>query len=107
MKGHFIMVKAHQRQAHQPTIFACRVPAAREVFLAGTFNRWDPTKLPMHQDRDGAWKAALQLGPGRYEFKFVVDGKWCCDPEGGEACRDGGLYVPNPLGSMNCVVEVQ
>ena len=101
------MTIAHQRQAHQPTIFACRAPTAREVFLAGSFNRWEPRKLAMHKDRDGNWKTALQLQPGRYEFKFVVDGKWCCDPENAEACREGASYVPNPFGSMNCLVEVR
>jgi 1,4-alpha-glucan branching enzyme len=88
-------------------IFACDAPAARQVFLVGTFSGWDPTKLPMPKDRDGTWRAALQLRPGRYEFKFVVDGEWCCDPENCHGRCDGVAYVANPFGTMNCVVELK
>jgi len=101
------MFEAHQRREHQPTIFGCRAPMARSVFLAGSFNHWDPTKLPMRRHPDGTWGLALQLNPGRYEFKFIIDGQWCCDPEKGDAQGVQAGCVPNPFGTMNCVVDVK
>jgi len=37
--------------------------------------------------------------PGRYEYRFVVDGQWRDDP----ACTE---RVPNGFGSENCVLRV-
>lgn len=52
------------------------------------------------------WTVTLDLPPGRYEYKFVVDGKWCCDP----GCDDGTYQsddcVANEYGTKNRVIEV-
>ncbi len=29
---------------------------------------------------DGTWEATLPLAPGRYAYKFKVDGRWTLDP---------------------------
>lgn len=52
------------------------------VYLAGTFNDWKPTALKMTgPDKDGYYQASIQLHAGRYEYKFVVNGKiWRRDP---------------------------
>lgn len=97
--------KAKHRQSLS-TVFQCRAPEAQAVFLAGTFNAWNPKATPMVKDADGNWSAALDLSPGRYEFKFVVDGSWCCEP-GRDGPDDGGTEcVPNPFGSMNRVIDI-
>jgi hypothetical protein len=74
-------------------------PQARAVTVAGTFNNWDPAKTPLEKARDGTWHTKLNLTPGRYEYKFVVDGLWVEDP----FVR---TTVPNPLGSENAVIDV-
>jgi len=51
----------------------------REVQLAGVFNNWQPA--PMLQDKTGQWTAAIELNPGQYQYKFIVDGNWITDPE--------------------------
>lgn len=51
----------------------------REVQVAGVFNNWQP--VPMHKNKDGKWSTAMELDPGHYEYKFVVDGNWITDPE--------------------------
>ncbi len=52
------------------------------VYLAGSFNDWQPTGLAMDgPDADGRYVSKLTLKPGVYEYKFVLDGKeWRSDP---------------------------
>jgi membrane-associated protease RseP (regulator of RpoE activity) len=54
----------------------------QSVTLAGTFNNWDMKSRPMTgPDKEGAFTTRLELGPGVYEYKFVLDGKtWQADP---------------------------
>lgn len=52
---------------------------AKEVRLAGTFNRWRDFELPMNRTASG-WELRYTLGPGNHEYKFNVDGKWISDP---------------------------
>ncbi len=71
-------------------------PEAKRVFLAGEFNNWDVDKLPMKKDKKGTWETSFVLPPGRYEYRFWVDGVWHDDPNAQER-------VENPFGSQNCV----
>jgi 5'-AMP-activated protein kinase regulatory beta subunit len=48
---------------------------------------------------EGRWVKELVLPPGRYEYLFVVDGRWQPDP--GSAER-----VANPFGGENGVLVV-
>jgi hypothetical protein len=53
---------------------------ARTVFVAGDFNNWEPwtTRLARRGDR---WVGRVQLAPGTYGYKFVVDDTtWVRDP---------------------------
>jgi hypothetical protein len=54
-----------------------------EVYLAGDFNAWSPTALRMTgPDKTGQFTTRLELAPGAYEYKYVVDGKnWIADPQ--------------------------
>jgi 1,4-alpha-glucan branching enzyme len=71
-------------------------PEAQAVSLAGDFNAWDASRLPMKKDKHGTWKAIVSLEPGRYEYRFWVDGAWCDDPLAQER-------VSNPFGSNNSI----
>ncbi len=97
------MSKAHKQQTSCATRFTCNAPSAQAVFLAGTFNGWDPAATPMIKDAKGNWDVAVALPPGRYEFKFVVDGDWCCEPGCEGTNRDCPKCVPNPFDTMNRV----
>ena len=91
---------------HQKIHLFCHAPEAKAVFVAGTFNDWKPDTAPLHRHSDGKWDLQLPLAPGRYEYKFVVDGQWCCDP-GCEGKYDGCLgCCANDFGTMNRVLEV-
>lgn len=98
--------KAAPQERPAATKFACVAPAARAVFLAGTFNDWSPKAMPMIKDAEGNWDVEVSLPPGRYEFKFVVDGAWCCEP-GCDGPHDGcPKCCANEFGTMNRVIEV-
>lgn len=60
----------------------------RSVYLAGSFNNWSTTQLPMKKTGSG-WQAELRLSPGRYLYKFIVDGRWIHDPYNKQKERDG------------------
>ena len=73
---------------------------AEQVYICGDFNNWQPTSLRMIGNPEaGLWEKRLMLDPGRYEYKFFVDGNWIHDPDAGE-------NVSNTYGSLNSVVEV-
>jgi len=46
----------------------------------GDFNNWNPKKHPMQNNENGIWSKTLVLSPGKYEYKFFVDGMWKKDP---------------------------
>lgn len=74
---------------------------AEHVYVCGDFNDWQPACLRMIGNADaGLWEKRLTLPAGRFEYKFVVDGKWLHDPDALE-------NVPNIHGSLNSVVEVR
>lgn len=52
---------------------------ARKVILSGSFNNWRNDELFMKKTATG-WEFPYVLGPGNYEYKFLVDGKWVADP---------------------------
>jgi hypothetical protein len=60
--------------------FRLDAPGATRVELAGSFSNWQPR----HQLREvapGVWNVTVPLGPGVYDYQFVVDGKqWVPDP---------------------------
>jgi 1,4-alpha-glucan branching enzyme len=81
------------------TVFVCEIkPDAKEVFLVGEFNDWNPRADRMVK-RQGAFRKAKKLTPGQYQYKFLVDGEWHHDP----AAND---QIPNQFGTMNSVICV-
>lgn len=80
--------------------FKLYAPAAKKVFLAGSFNSWDTKKLAAKKDLKGNWSVRMSLKPGRHEYKFFVDGSWVNDP----VCS---ASVPNAFGSHNSIREIK
>jgi hypothetical protein len=72
-----------------PVRFKFIAPGAARVSVAGDFNAWNPTVLPLRRSADGrTWEVVVQLAPGRYAYAFVVDGKITPDPEAPQATDD-------------------
>ena len=80
--------------------FIISAPKAKKVAVAGTFNNWDIKNTLAKKDVKGTWKAKVDLTPGRYEYKFVVDGSWINDPR----CNSS---VGNNFGTQNSVLEIK
>jgi 1,4-alpha-glucan branching enzyme len=81
------------------TVFVCDLShTAKEVYLVGEFNNWNPRADRMTKTKNG-FRRTLQLAPGEYQYKFLVDGQWHNDPS---AVRQ----VPNAYGTTNSVVRV-
>ena len=79
--------------------FSIRADEKSSVYLAGTFNGWDPKKHVLKW-KEGVHSVSMLLEPGQYQYKFVVNDIWCVDPE----CAD---WTPNEHGSLNSVVTVE
>lgn len=63
----------------------------QSIYLTGTFNGWTPDDIQfkLKKGTDGVWKVKVKLDPGRYEYKFVVDGKLVPDYFAKELEADG------------------
>jgi 1,4-alpha-glucan branching enzyme len=81
------------------TEFKIFAPEAKIVYVAGDFNRWDAQSLPLKKTKKGVWKVKVSLKPGKYQYKFFVDGQWQNDPH----CQKS---VPNVFGTTNSLIEV-
>eukprot|EP00727_Mastigamoeba_balamuthi_P001908 m51a1_g11714 putative small nuclear ribonucleoprotein sm d3-like (353) ;mRNA; r:75486-77270 len=51
----------------------------KEVFVAGTFNKWE--KHRMYRNDQGVWETHIRLPAANHLYKFVVDGNWFYDVE--------------------------
>jgi len=81
-----------------PVRFEFIHPQAVTVAIAGTFNGWNPTTIPMHSSGNGHWVEEAALAPGSYEYCLVVDGQWMPDPL--------AKNIANPFGGRNSILEV-
>lgn len=73
---------------------------AQDVFLVGDFNDWDERSHRLEKISADRYELKLQLRPGRYHFKYLVDGVWWNDP-------DADDYEANPWGSEDSVLCVE
>lgn len=72
---------------------------ARNVVLTGSFNGWDES-YPLMEKVKGGWAMKIDLDPGYYEYKFIVDGNWLHDPGNPEA-------IENIHGTLNSILNIR
>lgn len=75
-------------------------PNAKQVWLCADFNGWSRNNNPLKRRNDGQWETTIALVPGRYQYKFLVDGEWIVDPTAKQ-------NVANAFGTQNSVLEVR
>ncbi len=80
--------------------FTVNAPQAKEVYIVGEFNGWrmdDNSRLSRRED--GRWMKRFSLMPGRYRYKFVVDGQWLLD-------SNNSNKEVNPFGSFDSILKI-
>ncbi len=88
-------------QVKDAVVFVTLYPRAASVQVAGDFNNWQPEQTPMQKvGGSGVWQTEMNLSPGRYRYRLVVDGQWQQDPY-------NELTELNPFGGFNSVVEIK
>ena len=89
------MAKKNARRVY----FKLAAPEAQKVHLCGSFNDWETGSRELKRNKKGEWTGYLQLEPGTYEYRFVVDGQqWHNSPD--------TELVPNPYGTQNILLNV-
>jgi chromosome partitioning protein len=77
---------------------------AGDVQIAGDFNGWVPDKgvrsVIEAEDGSRVWTKILQLPPGTYQYRYIVDGEWREDPSNANE-------APSPTGRVNSVLVVR
>ncbi|MBQ4822522.1 glycogen-binding domain-containing protein [Aquimarina sp. MMG016] len=72
---------------------------AKKVVVSGSFNKWNENLFLMNKTEDG-WSLKLQMKPGEYQYKFIVDGQWIADPH--------NLYkTTNEFGGYNSILNIK
>jgi len=52
---------------------------AEKIYLSGSFNNWSTSQLPLIRS-DSGWLVRIKLKPGKYSYKYIIDGQWIKDP---------------------------
>ena len=80
-----------------------RSPGCRSASIVGSWNDWgqryDLARMGEGEIAAGDFVGLLALPPGRYEFKFIIDGKW--------RTSDGWPVVADSRGILNNILEVR
>ena len=73
--------------------FSVRIAGAKEVKIAGDFNKWNPDALPLTRKDKNLWEALVPLPPGRYKYLCRVDGQDVLDPLNPDTDMESGRKV--------------
>ena len=85
---------------NRDTIFSIKAPEAKEVYLVGDFNHWKINEASrLAKLENGNWQTKFALTPGKYRYKFVVDGEWLLDSQNAEKEQ-------NPFGTYDSVKKL-
>ncbi|PYN16538.1 MAG: hypothetical protein DME05_08060 [Candidatus Rokuibacteriota bacterium] len=83
----------------QEVTFTIEAPDAEHVLLAGDFNDWTLDGSEM-DPLGGVWTKVIKLPPGRYRYRYVVDGRWQNDPS-------NAAVEPNPYGEHDSILVME
>lgn len=97
---HRTQLQSGQNQGLVPVKLSLRLPEARSVAVAGSFNDWHPKECPMRKGERETWTAIIHLPAGRYEYAFIVDGQRIIPDPGASIHQDDGF------GNQNAVLIV-
>jgi len=73
--------------------FSVKIAGAKEVKIAGDFNKWNPEALTLVKHPGDLWEAVIPLPPGKYKYLCRVDGKETLDPLNPDTDTEAGRKV--------------
>lgn len=84
--------------AEYPVVFKWTAPAfpVKHVYLSGSWDSWKK-KIPLVRSTND-FSTIINLNPGNYEYKFLVDGKWLVDESASKA--------ENQMGTQNNTIFI-
>lgn len=89
------------RQLQRGVLFVQPGTVGQRVYIAGEFNQWSPTATPLrYDDQLGVHQAVIDIPPGEYKYRLVVDGQWKADPH-------GDTVIQNQYGERNSILIVE
>lgn len=81
-------------------VFSLKASDDDVVMIAGDFTDWKLQELQLTKRRNGSlWQTSMNLRPGSYQYKYLVNDSWLPDPANKKT-------VDNGLGSANSVISV-
>lgn len=97
-REHVVPVQINRWQEYT---FRFRPPrSGKMISVFGSFNSWNRENQLLHDhDGDGIYETTVYLEPGRYEYKFYLDGEEILDMTNPDK-------VSNPFGSFNSVLTI-
>jgi 1,4-alpha-glucan branching enzyme len=66
------------------------------VAVAGSFNNWRQSQTIFAKEGDH-WVCRIKVEPGKYLYKFIVEGDWITDPGNQVTEEDGNGNVNSVL----------
>jgi len=81
-------------------LFVQPLSLGKQVSIAGDFNGWSPMSLPMtRNERLGVYERLVQIPPGRWQYRLVIDGHWTHDAMNPNSQN-------NPFGGLNSILDI-
>lgn len=93
---HSILLKKTDSYLHNFKINA--LTEAKEVYIKGTFNSWNPKALKLNREGN-IWTGKAELNAGQHQYVIIADGKEMPDPSNTE-------LVSNGMGGLNSVINI-
>jgi hypothetical protein len=88
-----------QPDPKKKTKFSFKIAQAKSVKVAGDFTNWEKNPVALTLAGQSDWSTVIELAPGVYAYRFIVDGQWHDDPS-------SQRKVANSFGSHNAVIEI-
>ncbi len=70
--------------------FTLQSSTAKKVEVVGSFNKWFRKSMTK---KANTWSVTVEIVPGSYEYKFVVDGKKIKDPNNKNVSKTGNSIL--------------
>ena len=87
-----------------PVKFICVNKNATNIYLAGSFNSWNPANQEYKLQKinnDGLFEITTNLNIGSHAYKFVIDGQWIEDKlnplDDGSTYKNSQIIVSDPM----------